>query len=270
MDNDELLAALRKTFPVVDRWRLVLGEGVIPTAGSELATDDEAWMYFPSTTLALVGLGAAREHLHAVELLVGAKELFPSAVATLCRPALIGAAQTVWMLAPDDRVERARRSLSLVYEDYDRHIQFGKDALTMLQPQNLRPSGAEDLERVALRRSQVKALLAGVGGRVSINLSDVIIPAALERAIPDAGQRAQMALRWRTMSAASHALVWHHFGNEGTSHSELDAAGIGHIEVKGDIGTLIMDYFTAYHVATTGWELLAARSGRPELVVDAE
>ena len=63
------------------------------------------------------------------------------------------------------------------------------------------------------------------------------------------------------MSGAAHSLVWHYFGNEGTKATDLDACGVGQINVAGDVGRLVMDYFSAYHVVTAGWRLLAKRCG---------
>jgi len=41
------------------------------------------------------------------------------------------------------------------------------------------------------------------------------------------------------------------------------------VEVEGDMGTLIMDYSTAYYVARHAGGCLSV-AGRPELVADAE
>jgi hypothetical protein len=103
-------------------------------------------------------------------------------------------------------------------------------------------------------------LLDNVGGMRDVNLTDEVIPSALEVAVPDASLREQMAMRWRGMSGAAHALTWHFFGYDGTSASEVDAGGVGRVAVKGDVGRLTMDYFTAYHVARAGWRLLDRRS----------
>jgi hypothetical protein len=260
VNDDELQRALYETFPTLDTWRDTLSRGVVPDPGSELAADDEEWPYAPASTLAAIGLASAREHLHAVRLLFEAGQLFPAAVATLCRSALIGASLATWMLEPDLRRERLRRSLSLALEDYKQHIKYGKEARQNLAPESLTPSADEQLERLELRRSQVLDLLANVGGPCAVNLSDDVIPTAFEVAVPNAAQRAAMTIRWRSMSGAAHALVWHYFGNDGTTATTLDAGGVGQIAVAGDLGRLVMDYFPAYHVATGGWRLLARRS----------
>lgn len=263
MGDGELLAAIRETFPTLDGWRQRLSEISVPSPGSALASDDEQWPYTPSSTLVSVGLASAREHLHAVRLLIEAGELFPAAASTLCRSGLIGASLAVWVLRPDEQRERLRRSLSVAVEDYKRHIQFGIDVNKLFPPELVAPTAAEQLDRLELRRSQVMMLLADVGGLLEVNLTDDVIPSALEYAVPDASQRAQMLVRWRAMSGAAHALTWHFFGYDGTSATDLDPGGVGRVAIGGDIGRLTMDYFPPFHVAAAGWRLLEERSRQP-------
>ena len=151
MTENETLDAIAATYPTLDRWRELLAEGVVITHGSELQRQDEEWTYVPSSTVALLGLGAAREHLHAIRLLIDTNELFPSATATLGRAALVGAAQSVWMLAPDDHAERMRRSASLVREDYRHHLNYGKFTLEDTETVVITASADEQVERLSER-----------------------------------------------------------------------------------------------------------------------
>jgi hypothetical protein len=259
MTNDEMLRAIRSTFPTLDGWQARTSVLLIPDVGSDLAADDEEWPYVPASTLAKIGLSSAREHLHAVRKLIESKELFPAATSTLCRTALVGASCAVWMLEPDDRSERVRRWLSLAIEDFNRHIQYGNDVRELLPPDQIKPNADEDITRLELRQGQLLSLLEDLGGVYKINLTDVVIPAALQYAVPDDEAQGQMILGWRSMSGAAHALAWHFFGNAGTSAAEVDALGIGEITVGGDVERLLMDYFTAYRVALAGWDLLDKR-----------
>lgn len=265
MTDEELLSQLRATFPQLDRWRLVVASEVRIVEDSELAEDDRLWPPGPLSSWVLLGLGAAREHLHAVRLLVEAGELFPSAAPTLCRTALIGAALAVWMLEPVERRERRRRWLSVAYDDYSEHLKYGNQALADLSKESLHPEAAGQLARLEIRRDEVAALLAELGGRYRINLTNEVVPAALAVAVPDERLRAEMLLQWRSMSGAVHALMWHHFGQQGTTVSDLDDQHIGRVAIGGDVGRLIMSYFTAFHVARAGWSLVAQRSGVPSL-----
>lgn len=257
-----MLEAIRATFPELDRWRTILASQVVPAPGSDLAEDDQAWLPMPTSSLARLGLGAAREHLHAMRLLMKAGEVFPSATGSLGRTALIGASLTIWMLKPDDHEERLRRSLSLALEDYTRHLQYGEQVLR--SPELAQPTAAEEMARLRGRRAEAEALLETLGGRCSTNLSDSIIPAAVE--VLGDELRPQVELQWRTMSGAVHALMWHHFGYKGTSARDVNEDRIGHITVGGDVERLVMEYFSGFQLAVAGWRLFAVRSGIPQLM----
>lgn len=119
--------------------------------------------------------------------------------------------------------------------------------------------------RLDRRRSGVEALLGGLGGPYNINLTNEVVPRAAE-VLGDERLRSQVLLQWRSMSGAVHALMWHHFGQQGTSVSDLDEDRIGRIAIAGDVGRLVMVYFSAFHMAAAGWQLFALRSGIPELI----
>ena len=264
------LGEMVATFPMLERWRDLLAAGVRPAEGSELADDDGFWRYAPASTLATLNLAVAREHLHAVRLLTDARELFPGAMSTLARPALIGGAMAVWMLLSDDPEVRRRRSLSMVLDDYSEHIKFARQVLESFDPRDITSSAEGQLSRLQGRKRQVQDLLEPLGGEISINMNDDVIPKAVAEVWPSTRARAQVVSRWRAMSGASHALMWHYFGNAGTTVGETDPAGIGHITVAGDPERLLIDYFTGYHLTYHGWQLFARRAGRPDLNPDAD
>lgn len=265
LSHDELMVLLRETFTRLDRWRMVIASRAEPVPGSELAEDDRIWPWAPPTSLCLASLGNAREHLHAVRLLVDHGELFPSVTSTLARSALMSSSVAVWMLAPKHSLERHRRMLSFALEDYRNHIASGRETTESFHPDDVRPEAAEQISRLRARLDEVKALLEPLGGPYKWNMTDVVIPAALRETTSDERQRAQFASRWRVMSGAAHGLIWPHFGAPGTSFSELDSSGIGQVTVGGSVDTLVIDYFTAFHVTARAWSLFAERSGLPGL-----
>lgn len=266
MGDDELLARLRDTFPVLDRWRDHLARSTVPSAGSELASLDARWRYVPASSVAALGLGSAREHLHAVRLLVEAGELFPSATSTLCRAALVGAAQATWLLSGDDHDTRLRRALSLALEDYRQHINAGDATIASGEHVQLNPKAVQELERLRRRRNEIGLVLAELGGPLKINLTDDVLPAAIMATPGDDEFHAGALLRWRSMSGAAHSLMWHHFGAAGTTAEDRDADGVSRVVAGGDIGSLVIDYFTAFRVAHAGWRMLAEQGNRPDLL----
>ena len=108
-------------------------------------------------------------------------------------------------------------------------------------------------------------MLAPLGGPISWNLTDIIIPAAMQETVPDPRQRAQLESRWRVMSGAAHGFIWPHFGAAGTTIADVNPEGVGLTTVAGSVETLAIDYFTAFHVATRAWALFAERAGWPGL-----
>src|SRR4051812_22800674 len=111
-----------------------------------------------TTSLVRNGLGTAREHLHAIRVLVDAQELFPSATSTLGRSALMAASLVVWLLAPAQEDERLRRSLSLVVYDYENYLKFGSHALKLRGVLQLDPTADEHMAFLNNRRAQVAEL----------------------------------------------------------------------------------------------------------------
>lgn len=79
------------------------------------------WKPWPLSQLAFGGLAAARDHLQAIRVHIEAGQLFPLATDTLLRGALLGAAQTVWMLAPDDQPTRLDYARTAAAEMLRRH-----------------------------------------------------------------------------------------------------------------------------------------------------
>lgn len=259
-----MLQLIADTYPTLDKWRKLTAEGVVITYGSEMQLQDVEWPYVPSSTVALVGLAAAREHLHAIRLLIAARELFPSATATLARAALEGAAQTVWMLAPDNHAERMRRSLSIVREDYRHHRNFGEFVATA-ETVEKNITAHEQMTRLRDRFDAVTALADQYGGATRIVMATDVLPAAVEATTSEKAFREHAQLRWRQMAGSAHSLLWPHYGHSGTHSHSVDASGIGYTVDGGDIDRLGMDYFSAYRVAARGWRLFGQRAGRSDL-----
>lgn len=124
MDPAELLDMIRETFPTLDRWGRRLADGYVPASGSDLAVDDEDWTPSRASQMALMGLGSARDHLHAVRVLIEARQLFPYAQLSLIRGALIGSSQAVWLLSPTDSSTRVERARLIAKESYAMHGKF--------------------------------------------------------------------------------------------------------------------------------------------------
>ena len=75
-----------------------------------------------ASQLAWNGLAGAADHLSAIRRHVEARQLFPFSHLTLCRSALIGAAQAVWVLSPDDSQTRIKRARVVAVYDIRRGV----------------------------------------------------------------------------------------------------------------------------------------------------
>jgi len=206
MSDQEMLDALRSTFSALDKWRDRLANAAAPPEWSALGELDRAWPYLPPTQMALVGLCTAREHLHAIRRLIDSKELFPSATSTLARAALVGAARTVWCLEYADQVERLRRSLTLVREDYRNHKRFGDYVLDDSNAAEPEPTAADDVARLEGRLDAVERLLDFLGGAAPHKLTNHIIPIASAATEGDEQFKVGVNMLWRQQSGSAHAL----------------------------------------------------------------
>ncbi len=176
-----MIEAVRATFPILDEWHETLAEPYVPQAGSELARDDTDWPPVRLSQVAIMGLGSARDHLHAVRVLIEAGELFPFAQSTLIRAALVGAEQAVWVLTPQDPAERLSRGRCIAVHMYAEQGKY-VDLLRGLAPEPHEPT-----ETVAAvirqRRSELAELRDRSGQRAVLNTTAMVEEAALAASV---------------------------------------------------------------------------------------
>jgi hypothetical protein len=262
MTDEGMLDALQSTFPILDQWRDRLARASSPPTWSVLGELDKTWPYLPPSQIALFGLGAAREHLHAIRRLIDSKELFPSATSTLARTALVGAAQTVWCLESPDQAVRLRRCLTLIREDYRNHKLFADYVLDENNAAEPKPTAVDDAARLQDRLDAVEQLLEFMGGIAPHKLTTDVIPIASAATDGEEEFKAAINMLWRQQSGSAHALVWHHYGQPGTTHGPAQPSSIGEVTVRGTVERVAMDYFCAYRVAEAGFALFDALAGQ--------
>ncbi len=256
---------IRSTFPTLDRWQIAATTAFEPVPGSQLRGDDLDWPTAPVSAVAHQGLCVAAHHLQAVRVHLapeaGQGQLFALAHATLCRTALVGAAQAVWLLVSDDRQVRLRRHRMLITEMQHKHRQY----LTDLQNQADQPH--EGTEKVAAhldtRIEEMKAKRAAAKEKAAFYNTDMIREAAQEVFAdrPDGEKLAQAAVAvWRSGSGAAHGFYWQTYGAPGTEQTaEPDANGVAKVAVAGSAQELAEPYLAAYQLCARGWDLLRKR-----------
>jgi len=186
--------------------------------GSALAGDDKRYSLMPTSHLAWIGLSAAIEHFYAASLLWNATDqaTMPSAYSSLLRPALVGAGQAYWLLAPTSRDERVHRTLLLAREDTQRARALSDDVRR--SPGRF---GAND----EWAQSEANKMLTTFDKRLA-EIDKQIDPSRKPKAYSQTTMIEAVAARlsptdrvtefallymWRTTSGDAHALMWQKF-----------------------------------------------------------
>jgi hypothetical protein len=252
------LTQMLDTAPDLDRWRLRAQRVEEPERGSDLAIDDQIFPHMAISQLARMSLVLAGEHLRLALDAINAKQLYPSSHFTVLRGGLVGAAQAVWMLAPEERAQRRERGLTVLTEMY---AQLGKYygflASTALDATE---RAALDSQRSWLneRQTHVAAIRTG---RASLNLTDVVGVAA-DHAFANASNRDAARRLWREMSADAHVLGWSLF--QRSSFGPPDRrSGIGEGHAPGSPRHVAEPFLASYRLLKCGWSLFDRRCESP-------
>ncbi|MFF2088626.1 hypothetical protein ACFVVM_32985 [Nocardia sp. NPDC058176] len=257
---------IRSTFPTLDLWQTAGGTAFRPESGSQLRGDDLDWPYAPLSAVAHQGLAVAVTHLQAIRVHLepesGPGQLFPLPQATLCRTALVGAAQAVWLLVSDDQEVRLCRHRMLITDMHHNHRQYLTDLQTYAggEPHEGTEIVAAHLDT---RIQEMKAKRAAAKETALFRNTKMIRQAAREvfAGRADAAQLEQAAvLVWRSGSGAAHGFFWPTFGGPGmTQTAEPDANGVAEFAVGGSLGELAEPYLAAFAMCEQGWKLLRQR-----------
>jgi hypothetical protein len=177
-------AAIRRTFDDLKTWQERSVQGFRPGPASDLTIDDQDWSFYPTSTVAWTALHSAVDHLNAIRIHIEAKQQLPLAHLTLCRSALIGGAQAVWVLEPHDRDLRLRRTRTSNTYLYKKHLQYlqGLQGLSEIPHENTDKVAAHVDQRLA----ELAAKRAADGQKEDLNTTDMIRVAAAA-VLPDPG-----------------------------------------------------------------------------------
>lgn len=252
------LRLLRSTFPTLDAWGVDLESAFVPGQGSDLAADDTDWIPVPVSQVAVMGLGSARDHLQAVRVLIEARQLFPFAHSTLIRGAVIGGAQAVWVLAPEDRETRIDRARLLAEHMYVEHRKY-LDVLRRIAPE---PHMNTELvaEHVRQRQDELRAVRSRDGQGASLNTTEMVKAAAMAT-FTHRNRADEAESIWRLTSGAAHGFAWCLLGQSDTQQTgDADAHGIAEFSAAGGIDRIANAYLCGFHLAQHGWTLLRRRA----------
>lgn len=256
MDDRELESRMRSTFAELDQWLASAARVFIPTVGSPLHEDDQDWPTLPVSQLAHVGLAVAADHLDAIRCHLNALHLFALADLTICRSALVGASQAVWLLAPGDRPDRLARARMLAADALRYHGQY-MEALKAVHPDD--PNAPLVASHVAMRSAELKAKRLEAGSLVRHENTRMIREAATAVFPPDLA--AEASLEWQSGSGAAHGFAWPIFNSPSTKQvGAADGAGLVEFHAAASLGRMANGYLAAFQMARAGWSLLKSRN----------
>lgn len=138
------------------------------------------------------------------------------------------------MLSPEDREERRERGLTVLTE---MHAQMRKHY------KRLEKLSLSETERQELRAQQswlttrVEEIAAVRSGKAALNLTDTVIPEALDHVFPDAARRESGRTLWTLMSGDAHVLGWS-TATRGQMGPTNRASGLAEGSVRGSFATL--------------------------------
>ena len=245
---------IEATYPLLDAWSARgHGQPEVPQNGSELQGDDKIWTKHPISELARTSLLLAVEHLRLIRVVLDARQLFSSAPLTTLRGALVGAAQAVWILSPDDRETRQVRGLTVIAEEYVQLAKYYREG-DRLDP------GKVPADQWAWL-NQRTADLAAVRGPKPLSLVQTdLIAAALDAAfLNSADKRVAGRLLWRQMSGDAHVLGWAVSQRTTVRTRRADRTGLSILAAAGDLEYLADPFMCAFELARFGWSLFDRR-----------
>lgn len=255
----EALNKIRSTDHLLNQWRARCRKVEEPIAGSQLAADDKIWVNYEISQVARSCLASSTQHLNLALTAVKVMDIYPSAHYTVLRGGLVGACQAVWVLGPDDALERQQRGLRLITENYAQALKWvrrGKEAGLVNAP----PSEVDHLED---RRRQSRELwreTEGLSKNQELNLTEVISYASTF--LLGVGVEAEsLNLQWRELSGDAHVLGWSLM-----TRSDLIArvgGGIGEFAAGGDLQRLAESYMLIFRMLKRGWSLFDQRCEEP-------
>ncbi|MBD3927452.1 hypothetical protein IEZ26_22710 [Nocardioides cavernae] len=249
------LDTIRSTFPELDAWGGRGSKVNTGAPGSELEADDAEYIAWQTSQLAAAGLMTARNHLHAIRVHIEAGEQFGDVTGSLIRGALLGSAQAVWILAPDDRATRLKRSRVVALEVCENHRKFLADLLR-INPNDKNTKTVHDhnvdrLEKLEEKREEL--------GETLTYSSTSIIEQAAAHAIGK-GFETEARAEWRRFSGNAHGLPWALLGGAGTTQSAAASGGLAPFTAGGSFDDVINGYALVIRLVRHGWELFDRRA----------
>jgi len=254
-----LLAAIQSTYVDLDRWKARAATTEPPQAGSELAVDDGVFPRHPISEVARMSLVLAGEHLRLARDAIEAGQLYPSAHFTLLRGGLVGAAQAVWVLGPADRAERQERGLTVLTAMHTQMRKYYRRLEGFVLSEKERRELGEQQSWLTTRMEELATIRTG---KAALNLTDEVIPEALDLVFPDASRRQDGRALWALMSGDAHVLGWS-TATRGQMGPTDRNSGLAEGTVGGSFADIAQPFMASHGLLRAGWSLFDRRCEGP-------
>jgi hypothetical protein len=239
--SDDTLAKMRSTFAQLEADRTRWKTATPPPAGSPLADDDQSWLTSPLSSHARQCLVCAWDHFDLVRLTIDQKRAFPTATYSVLRGSLLGAAQALWLLSPDDQSVRRERGLATTQEWLSKRIQWQHELTPDLISIDDAARSGKQLKRLDDDLEAVKELREQ---KFTLNGTNIVKEAA-EYVYPDASLVREAVREWRRLGGDAHALGWPLMG-QSTSWGSRGPDGLTEANVIADLVSVANAYLLAW------------------------
>jgi hypothetical protein len=214
VDENNVEAQIRDTFPQLTVWGDRVRDGFAPEPGSALADDDAVFPWLATADIAWQALAAAQDHLKGFRAWLLANDspdpdarpgLFPIATFSLLRGALVGGAIASWVLTSDDVDVRTGRSLAVAAYWYENHLRWGRGMADYAAD---RAGHESQLSHVEGRAKEVEELRKSREPKGTLKTTTAITQANAEIWPGDEARAAATLALWQSGSGDAHALGW--------------------------------------------------------------
>lgn len=248
--------------------------------GSALSRDDEDYPRLPTSTLVWVGLTTASEHLSMVADVLGGEspKSFPTAYQTLCRTAMLGAGQAIWLMtgSAQERIHRSRQVAADERWNYREFLNdWVKDSFLNVEAPAGAIQGAQarirelDAEKKALEKRMADSGKRGRDQRFSATKMLKEVAAHMAAQPPNAADGSTEWLRingswqWRMGSGDAHARLWPRLVRPGQRIPLLDGSKTQLFVSTGSLEQIGMVVGTAVLATQEGFRLWDERRVAP-------
>lgn len=241
-DEREAIAKVRSTFGELEAHRERWSVATPPPAGSALAADDEAWPSNPLSSHVRQCLTCAWDHFDLIKLTIDQERGYPTATFSVIRGALLGSAQALWLLLPEEPSARRERGLAVSQEWYSKRIQWQCALSPDLNVEDAARSG-EQLRRLD---KDLAAVLELRSKKFTLN-STLIIEEAAKASFDGARFVREATREWRRLGGDAHALGWPLLG-QNTTWGERGPDGLSEATVVGNLVSVANAYLLAWTI----------------------